>query len=67
MGNTTKSCIFEISRIFLHCSLYDITKYFQKYNWKYHLSAVLLWAVINAQRALEVHGKHVFSTVIVAV
>ena len=56
MGNTMKSCIFEILRIFLHrfkytnCSLYDIRKYFQKYNWKYHLSAVL-GAVIKCQKS----------------
>ena len=69
MENTMKSCIFEIPQkvvffeIFLHwlkCtnfSLYDFKNYFQKYNWKYHLYAVL-GTVINAQRALEVHGKH---------
>ena len=56
MGNTMKSCIFEISRLFLHrfkytnFSLYDIRKYFQKYNWKYHLSAVL-GVVIKCQKS----------------
>ena len=34
-----------------------LKNYFHKYNWKYHLSAVL-GTVINAQRTLEVHGKH---------
>ena len=42
--STTKSCIFwNILRWFkfTNYSLYDIKKYFQKYNWKYRLSPVI--------------------------
>ena len=70
MGNhyTTKSCIFKIFLHWLKCtnySLYDINKCFAKYNWKYHLFAVLgtvikcpkgtgsAWEIITPQKVVE--------------
>ena len=44
MGNTTKSCIFKnIFTLVLVQKLQSVIykKHFQKYKWKYHLSAVL--------------------------
>ena len=65
----TKEALYEASyeapltrKIGLKCTdytLYDIKKYFQKYNWKYHLSAVL-GTLIKWPKANITPQKNVF-------